>query len=124
MDKDQAVAIQKELADHARELARCHGLKLVSNRASYSDTDVSIRIVFEGENEQGENRLIVDWKRQCTWYGLKPEWLNQSFQDNRGETMTIIGLDVKKKKYPVIVECNGRQYKLTTEQVKKRMKAD
>jgi len=42
----------------------------------------------------------------CNDFGLKPEWLGKEFV-YKGETYTIIGLNPRKKKFPVLTEGNG-----------------
>jgi hypothetical protein len=44
-----------------------------------------------------------DYKKQCQFYGLLPEWLDQTFTDGNGNIFTVVGLNSAKRTQPVIL---------------------
>jgi hypothetical protein len=40
----------------------------------------------------------------CSAFNLKPEWLGRTFQDNKGRSYTITGLNIRSKKFPVLTK--------------------
>jgi len=66
--------------------------------------------------------LAEDWEKYAHVYDLDVTWLGKQFPSN-GKTFTIVGLDTKKRKYPVIASCGDKQYKFPTGVVKRGMAA-
>jgi len=41
------------------------------------------------------------YEQMCDQYGLKLEWLGKTFTDDKGKTYTIVGLNLRSKRFPV-----------------------
>jgi hypothetical protein len=44
----------------------------------------------------------IAYEQMCGQFGLKPEWLGKTFTD-KGKTYTIVGLNIRSKRFPVRV---------------------
>jgi hypothetical protein len=44
----------------------------------------------------------ITYEQMCQQFGLKPEWLDKTFQA-KGKTYTIVGLNIRSKRFPVLV---------------------
>jgi hypothetical protein len=84
-----------------------HGVALRAGNASYTATNATFKL-----------EVSTSFNRFCTLYGFKPENLGATFQ-NRGVTFTLIGLDRKSRKYPVLARNakDGKTYKFDTRRV-------
>jgi diphthamide synthase (EF-2-diphthine--ammonia ligase) len=61
------------------------------------------------KNKNEEGRYERAWGTHASWMGLKEEWLGKKM-DNK----TIIGLDLKKRKYIIALrDEDGKVYKTT-----------
>jgi hypothetical protein len=50
---------------------------------------------------QKEQLEKIAYEQMCQQFELKPEWLGKTFTD-RGETYTIVGLNIRSKRFPVV----------------------
>src|SRR5262245_31015079 len=50
-----------------------------------------------------ENLERIAFKNYCGEFKLKPEWLDKTFED-RGKKYTIIGLNLRSMKFPVLTD--------------------
>ncbi len=64
---------------------------------------------------QVNSKEATDFKRQATFYGLKPEYLEQEVILS-GERVKIIGLSTRSRKYPILGTRlrDGKTYKYTS----------
>jgi hypothetical protein len=61
--------------------------------------------------EEQVQKLI--YEQMCQQYGLKPEWLGKQFQ-HEGETYTIAGLNIRSKRFPVVIT-GGKYIAMSTD---------
>ena len=66
--------------------------------------------------------LAEEWEKYASMFDLDVTWIGKQFPSN-GKTFTIVGLDTKKRKYPVIASCGDKQYKFPARVVIKRLAA-
>jgi hypothetical protein len=68
----------------------------------------------------GHDPLAEEWEKYANRFGLDATWIGKKFH-YIGKTYTIVGLDTKKRKYPVMTACDGKKYKFPADIVVKRM---
>jgi hypothetical protein len=66
--------------------------------------------------------LAEEWEKYADRFGLDVTWIGKKFL-YIGKTHTIVGLDTKKRKYPVMTACDGKKYKFTADRIVERMSA-
>lgn len=116
-------AIQ-EVADEFGLKLRPHGTRFDTNSIKFS-VDLQRPISEEGASEFANAVAASDrqaWKRECIFYDLKKEWLDQEFT-SQGETYVIVGLKPRRRKYPVsaVLKRTGKVYKFTAKAVAQSM---
>ena len=107
MDRTTAKLIIAEMTDAAKKVAEKHGLEARFKSGSFTDTTLSPKFVFSGTDASGRTQAEKEWDTYHGALGLKKEWLGEKYNNK-----TIIGLDMKKRKYPVLLKsARGKVYK-------------
>ena len=114
MNRTTAKLIIAEMTDAAKKVAVKHGLEASFKSGSFTDTTFSPKFVFSGKDAQGRTQEEVEWDKYHGMLGLKKEWLGKKYNGK-----TIVGLDMKKRKYPVLLKsARGTKYKVEASMVK------
>lgn len=112
-DKEIVKAIQSRVLEFSKELAEMYGLRFQKCNTSYNEFEMNFKIVFHTTNDEGMDIYQDTYLKYAEIYGLKEEWLGKEIKVNAIK-LTIRGLDLKKKKYPIVLRnARGRQYKMT-----------
>ena len=114
MDRKTAKLIIAKMTVAANEVAKELGLEANFKSGSFSDTTFSPKFVFSGTDASGRTQAEKEWDLYSESMGLKKEWLGKKYNNK-----TIIGLDMKKRKYPVLLKsARGTVYKADASMVK------
>jgi hypothetical protein len=84
----------------ALERLKSLGLTFDLGRITFSPDDFTAKLTV---TLAGTDKSRDAFKTQAKYYGLQPEWLDQTVT-NRGETLTVVGLDTKRRGYPVVTK--------------------
>jgi hypothetical protein len=60
----------------------------------------------------------MSWDVYCSEYGFKPEDYGKQFVSNEGKKMTLIGINPRNRKYPIITMSSGKRYKVSEKSAK------
>lgn len=105
--------IQTDLVIKLKEIAKEHGISLRILKARYKQYQGTffIQASITGSDGKVKTQEEQDWNKYAEQWGLKKEWLGQSFVVNlSGKRYTIIGLLPNRRKYPVLtVTDRGRR---------------
>lgn len=115
--------IREKLNSTLAEVGASLGVGLKLGPGSFDKDSISFKLDVTAMGENGEIVDIreMDWKKYAESFGLKPGWLGKNFRSVSGNHK-IIGLDTRKRKYPVITECLGLTYKHSVINVKNFMR--
>ena len=110
--------INKILAKYGEEI----GVEFTAGNASYTLDFATIKLNIkvneksEAAKEKEENAML------SKLFGFEESIIGKSFRVN-GDRMTIIEINSRNKKYPIIVKNskNGKQYKMIPEYVKAKL---
>ncbi len=84
---------------------------------------LKVEVAKKGDGGIVESRIARDFKNNAGLYGLEPDDLGKTFEQN-GETFTIKGLKTRNRKFPIIAENNkGQSYKFGEQMVKLMLRA-
>jgi hypothetical protein len=89
------------------------GIRLQTGYISFSagNCTVNVEAATIAANGEVATREAEAFKRNAHFYGLKPEHLNQTFVDLRGARFKLVGLNVKARTRPFLVEdVSGRSF--------------
>jgi len=120
IDKNNLKIISADIEKALESVAKKHGVSLTRGRGKYSNASTGslvIEIATIGVDGTVESRERSDFKRLHDLYGLSLDALDAEFTAN-GSTYRIIGLDLGRRKRPILCEANGHQYLFPSEQVK------
>jgi len=96
----------KVLADFGKE----HGLELSISNISFTDNSFSTKL--SGYNvENGKSSDQIEFEKVAFRYGLTEKHYGVTFNCEHGE-FKLVGLKPRSKSFPVIVEKNGKKYKM------------
>lgn len=110
MDRPEVRRIREALQDHLDDFdLDGYDVKLGACRF---DADATFKLTITPTN--GESQTAADFKRCAARYGLKPSDLGQTLPDGG----VVVGLKTRNKKYPILVERQGRRYKYPALMVK------
>lgn len=124
-DKNELKMFRHEFTQSMKALEEKFGVKVDLGRISYSDTNFSGKITVSNVAEDGtvENPEAEGFRSCASLVGLKPEDLGREFT-HRGETYKITGLNLRRSKYPISAECNGKGYKFPKELIHRLLKIE
>jgi len=119
-NKDNLFLLRNELEKELEVVGSKFGISFNVNTIRFSNKNMHCKL--EGnlsDNGSNESFLAIEFKEKCHKYGLKPEDLGKTFTSN-DKSFKIIGLKVRNRKYPIIVEdiYTGKSYKFTENQVR------
>lgn len=90
-----------------------YGLATSVGKITYGDTQFTAKLEVTTTNN-GE----VEFKKNADLLDLKPEWFGKTFEF-RGTTYEIIGLDLSKRKFPVVIQDNnGKTSRFTADGIR------
>lgn len=101
-------ALRLELNEAIKPVAQKYGIAMALGNASFTETMFHYKL--EGVVPVGDGEVLSvrdmkaaeDYKRLCTAYGLKLEWLGREFQYG-GRTVKLVGIMPKRTKFPILV---------------------
>lgn len=97
--------LRKKIEAALAEIGQNYNVTFNVGRITYSSTDstASARLKFETKTDGSGavvDRAAQAWVKNCQYYGLKQEWLNQTFKAKADE-YKIVGLQLNKRRFPV-----------------------
>ena len=108
-DKASLGRVRHEVNGSLAELGERLGITLHLGNISYKDNTFTAKV--EG-CLAGFDARSADWSDYCWKFGLKEDWLGQTFAHG-GEEYKIVGLNRRARKNPVIVELRGKTYTIS-----------
>ena len=124
IDRSVAKELRGVIEEAVGEALKERGLQVKMGNARYTDTSINYKmeIIVEPSEEGGivMDEKAIAFKNHASLYDLKPEWLGRSFKYQRGDRK-IVGLNMRARKAPIIVDSNGDRYRMTAEFVKLMM---
>jgi hypothetical protein len=96
-DTDNLKDLRKAIDSAITEALSKFGLSGELGKIRYQDTEFAATLTVSTASN-GQNLFIQFAKI----YKLKPEWFGQQIKDSKGTVYTISGLDLKRKKFPVV----------------------
>ena len=118
-DKENLKELKKAINNSLGLIGRTFGIEITLGSVSYQKYNFTGKLIANLESKDGElfTKQAIDYKAFHEDYGLEKEWLGQSF-DSRGKTYTVVGLNTKASKYPVICEHAGKEYCVPVQSVR------
>lgn len=94
------------------------GITISTGSATFGDVDASMKLKILDLDSSGKavDLRAKQWNTYAELYGMKKEWLGKLVMLS-GRPFTIVGLDMKKRKNPVIIESMGKTYITTMDVV-------
>ena len=94
-----------------KDLEKKYGVQIDLGNVRYSDFNFSTKMTVSnaGSKEEAAKR---NWDLNCSLFGFKKEHFGQEILVT-GKTMKIVGIKPRNRKYPIIVESAGTQYKIS-----------
>jgi hypothetical protein len=111
--------IQREINEALAAVAAKHNLTLEPSRARYSDSNLKVTLELSVQTESGEP---ADFRYGAAALCLPADCWGKTVMIN-GKFMTICGIKLRNRKYPVLAIYQGKTYKLTSESVSRALKA-
>jgi hypothetical protein len=128
MDKTKAKKVRevlnKVLADN-KDVFGDINVSAETANGTIKSTCLVLKVEFSDVNDEGivETPERNDYKLYARMFDLKKEWLDQVFEDRKGNSYRITGLKPNASKRPVVVESleNGGGYVFPAVAVRKAM---
>lgn len=93
---------RKDFEEAVKDLEQKYGVVVTLGQITYGYDEFYCRMAVK--NGQSKEELFKkEFEADCAKVGLYPEDYGQTFM-RHGHTFKIVGLDLKKRKYPVIIE--------------------
>tara|TARA_R110000823_G_C15772361_1_gene484185 strand:- start:370 stop:792 length:423 start_codon:yes stop_codon:yes gene_type:complete len=118
-NKENLTELRQAINNSLNLIGRTFGIQIELGNVSFQDYNFTGKIQANLEPKNGElfTKQAIDYKAFHTRFGLEKEWLGKSFQ-RHGKTYTVIGLNTKAPKYPVICSNSGKEFKVPVDAVK------
>lgn len=112
--RDELKAFRIDFQDAVKELEKKYQVNLKLGAISYTANEFHGKVTATKttpEAKQANAELErLQWKNLATFLGMKEDDYGKSFRDN-GKVMTIIGINPKSRKYPILLKAdNGKVY--------------
>ena len=103
LNRANVKAISDDIMEALKAVSLKYGVKFSYKGGSFSPSNATYRIeaAIVGNDGVAETRERKDYQIYCYQYGLKPEWLDKSF-NHISDKYTIVGLSTRKSKNPVL----------------------
>jgi len=123
MDRNEAQEVHNDFTAQLKEFAESHGWTLFKNRCTYGDTEIKFSVTYRTNGESREEAEETNFKRDCIYYGLKPEDWGAEYKSG-GNVYTICGIRPSAKKYPIIGKrsYDGKKFKFPAADVRIQLK--
>ena len=103
--------LHAEIEEALKAVADKHGMKIKIEGMTYGHTEIRFRATAVSldipTGGMTDPKAAAVYNLNCGLYKMKPEWLEQVFSYKLGNgqprSIRIIGFDIKKVKYPVLV---------------------
>ena len=122
LDKNNLELLRKEINQSLSEIGKRHGIKMEVGKGSYTVYNATMKVEIAVISNDGvvKSKERIAYLRNCSLYGLKPEWLDKSFVTSYlGEKYKIVGFNARAHKQPVIcAREDGKLFKFSTQSVK------
>jgi len=119
IDRQVVEDFRREANEETKKIAEKYDLTLKKSSCSYNEETINMKFTIENATI---NVAKLEFKRHCIRYGLKPEDYGKNFTSATGESITIIGVNTRAKKYPIIaISNNGTSTRFTSEYVRKNL---
>jgi hypothetical protein len=103
MDKNLAKMVQEEAANALRAVAEAHGLTVRAHGGTIGGIDMVLKFQFKTADTAAiAASEKADFDLACYSYGLEPRDYGAKFTVN-GKLFTVVGIDYKRRKYPIVV---------------------
>lgn len=104
LDKPTVNKLRDMLNAYMEAFEKEHGLKVEFGRMQFNDKNVQVKVGISVVSPDGtaETKTRTDFTRYATSFGLEPDDLDKEVVLN-GRRVKIVGLSVKKKKYPIVI---------------------
>ena len=126
LERSTVKAISEDMMTALQAVALKHGVHFSYKGGRFSSSNCLFKVEAAVITDGGtaETRERTAFKLQASYFQLKPEWLDKTFSFG-GDDYTIIGLNVKAYKAPVLATqaSNGKTYKFKADHVKMMMLA-
>jgi len=113
INKEKATLMRAWLEASLTTFEEHFGVAVSIGNIRFTENHAKIPLEISQVTEEGEviSKEAEDYKNYAANYGLRPEWLGESFT-GRGKVFTIIGLNTRAKKYKIHAKCDdGKIYK-------------
>ena len=97
--------IQRALNSVASE----HGITLDLGNIGFQTNTFTAKVIGTVD---GFDQSHADYLQYCDQFSLDKSWLCESFTHDDGKRYSLVGLKPSSRKYPVVVERNGKRYKM------------
>lgn len=125
LDRTSLKLLRTDLDAALTAIAQKHGIILTVGNARFTSSTATFKLNVATKAADGTiiNREREDFISLADVYGLKPEWIDKTFQWS-GNTYKITGLQPRRRKNPVLVRNrNGKGYVFGVDTIKMLMGA-
>lgn len=122
-DRQTLRAVTTAIETSLTNLAKTHGIVIKYKGGNFTPDNAVIKLELAIQSADGTavSRERSTWTQLATFYGLKPEWLDKTF-NFYGKTFKIVGLNPKARTAPVIAaNSNGKLFKFRQDDVQTAM---
>ena len=118
MTKNELKSFRTDFTVAVSALEKRFGVKIELGNISYNQTSFTTRLTCTNLAENGEKAGNAEmFNMYKTLYGLKAN-LGDSYKDYKGLTYTIMDINPRRTKYPLVVKCSdGKRYKVSVDMV-------
>ena len=120
IDRDLALRLSAQAEDVLRKHFNAQGFTLLREPCKYSSSELSLRMKLVPDGADPEREEFV---RSGHWLGLTPEDFERVVTI-AGAEYKLVGVNLRRPKFPIVGARNGNRYKLTEAAVRKALGRD
>ena len=126
LNRPSVELLRNKIEELLKPIEEEFNIKVSLNGGRFSNTMYNPKIELSIINDEGgiaETKERTDYKRNCVFFDLKEEYLDQSFTV-AGTEYLVVGLKPRSRKYPIIAKDtrSNKSYKFGADTVRRAFK--
>lgn len=120
--KDTVIAMRKDINEALKAVGSKYGVVLAAGNATFSELECTFKLNVTVQPSEDFDPQKAQWDQNAPRYGLTKEAYGQTIRIN-GQEYRICGFDTKARVNKILVESQGRTYRVDASTVKRALTA-
>lgn len=117
LTKQQFNEFREDFQEALKEVSEKYNVNITAGNISYTNIDFTMKVNVKMNEVEGKSFEQAEFEKYCFMFGFLPEDYGKKAV-NLGEEYTLVGFYPRKRKQPVKIVKDGKNYIITEERAK------